>query len=226
MSGIYLYDPDRAALAQATPVAASSLGGTVFVEDARNDFANVFDPAELSGEEQHHRGHQRLGADAVLLALGTGAQSLLVVGERDGDSPADDPALSWLLRAGETLTPEGLAAYDESARQAFLAWSQVGGDAVGSEALDVLSAAEQGALLVSPVGYYVHEEPTAAASAAITTCGILIFLMFPLWLGVFLVAAAREVLPQAHATGHRPARRGLLQDRRARSGLRAVLRPL
>ncbi len=216
VSGIYLYDPDRAALVQATPVAASSLGGTVFVEDARNDFATL-DPAELSDERTSIEDVSGW-ADAVLLTLGTSAQSMLVVGERDDDPQTDDPTLAWLLRAGGTLTPEGLAVYDESARQAFLAWAQASRDAVGAigneqglqsewdeeggragqnvtaraKALDVLSAAEQGALLVSPVGYYVHEEPTAAASAASATCGVLIFLMFPLWLGVFLMAAARR----------------------------------
>ena len=112
--------------------------------------------------------------------------------------PADEPAGTLEYAAFAELVedprPDDLAAYDEQARKAVARLVEATGD---TGAMRIVSDAIEGtagddALLISPSGYYLHEEMSPEARAMITTCGVLAIAVFPLFLGLALVLAARR----------------------------------
>ena len=181
VSGLYLFDSSTSTLRQARTVWATSddLGAQreVFVESARNEYAAI----ELSELP-----------DGLAISDATdypflGGVHVSGAGEEEGVS------LSWKVEnavddlLSSELDAASLPGYDARARA-------VAEEAAKSYADDPsLDLAELGGgLAVSPVGYYLYEPPSLGARVMSGTFGTLAFLMFPLWFGVCIAAAARR----------------------------------
>ncbi len=187
LAGIYAYDPEADELYQAEGVVVASREDgylrEVFVESARSRLA-ALDPAEL-------------GSSAVLEDI-TGY--LFPAGYLAYDGGLSDAAYTVYLSVegavadllDQELTPANIASYDAAARSvverenAYYLGSDAAADTRGE------TAGETASLRTSPVGYYVYVRPTLGARVMSGVFGTLSFLMFPLWFGLCIWAAARR----------------------------------
>ena len=112
-----------------------------------------------------------------------------------GETPQE---LQALVGEDGGIAPDDMAAYDAAARQAFDLWlaEQPASPYAtlfpqGSQQVAGEEGPEEG-LRMSPVAYYLYSPPSDEARALSTAFGFLTFLMFPLWFGACIFAAARR----------------------------------
>lgn len=181
-SGLYVYDADEKALVPARSLSIDAAGNELFVqraEDARAPILLDDAPKSLMIE----------GARAYPYVYET-------AGEEDGAASLDERFASseeLLGYKGEGGIPaRDVAAYDAAAREVFDDWMAENPDNPYGSFIGGAEGARFGDLLVSPVGYYAHMEPTEGARVLSALFGLLTFLMFPLWFGLCIFAAARR----------------------------------
>ena len=189
VAGLYLYDGDRAALGPAESVPVDGNGASVFVGVARQDMALL-----PLGQLPPQTWIEDVSDYRPLTLSGIGGTPGSMVAER-GETPQE---LQALVGEDGGIAPDDMAAYDAAARQAFDLWlaeqpaspyatlfPQGSQQAAGEE------GPEEG-LRMSPVAYYLYSPPSDEARALSTAFGFLTFLMFPLWFGACIFAAARR----------------------------------
>ncbi len=181
VSGLYLFDPSTSTLRQARTVWATSddLGAQreVFVESARNEYAAI-ELSELSDE----------------LAISDATDYPFMGGMRVSDAGEEGGvSLSWKVEdavddlLSSELDTASLPDYDARARAVA---EEAAKSYADDPSLDLAKLG--GGLAVSPVGYYLYKPPSLGARVMSGTFGTLAFLMFPLWFGVCIAAAARR----------------------------------
>ena len=209
-TGLFIYNADTAQLVPARSIAIDTEGNAVFVEAARDSAsplaANEVSPSTVIVDASDYYHEAELSASLDSIEEAASDEEPAASG---GKSAAPSDAL---IPSSETqVAPAILAAYDEAARTAFDEWASVhpespyaeyvgaaaaAGSAAGpgesADEGDVPAAEGAGALLVSPIGYYLHTPPSAEANALSSLFGLLAFLMFPLWFGVCIFAAAHR----------------------------------
>lgn len=187
LSGLYLYDEDERALVPARSIEIDANGSTFFVQSYR-DGASDIDIDDLSPnvsirDASDYR-YTTLSQDSI-------GDSFTIEESEWYDAEMD------LLVDENGIPPENIPEYDELAQAAFDEWLTAHPDSpyadlfdVGDESEDESDLAE--GMLASPIGYYQSTPPSAEASALYSLFGVLAFLMFPLWFGLCIFAAAHR----------------------------------
>lgn len=186
VSGLYLYDAQNEVLVPARAVDIDENGSSVFVQTVRGDVSEM-PLVDLSSLVEI--------TDASDYQYAAGTYLYGSASDEDGTLSIETPGTSGLPELPEDaeLTPAELPAYDALARERFDAWlvanpdspyaSFFGGDDQDGDTVG---------LLTSAVGYYLNTPPSEGAQALSTLFGLLTFLMFPLWFGLCIFAAARR----------------------------------
>ena len=205
-SGLFVYDANTAQLVPARSIAIDTEGSAVFVEAAR-DSASRLAAQEIAASTLITDASDYYYARDLSASANSDETA---PPDEDGNTGADTEELDrerGAASSGGTLTPEpetqvapeSLAVYDEAARRAFDEWaaahpespySDYFGSSAGAEVPNNTEAVRN--LLVSPIGYYLYTPPSAEASALSSLFGLLAFLMFPLWFGMCIFAAAHR----------------------------------
>lgn len=198
-SGIYLYDADNNALVPARSIAIDDAGNELFVERAndlqRTISLNNASPAlVIESAQAYPYVYEVERSDENALSfeeLITDSGALSAIEGPDGIAAQDVSAYDALARE---IFEAWATARDDNPYRAFFEEEDASGTEGGSDAAapDASGAAHFGELLVSPVGYYAHTEPSEEARVLSTVFGLLTFLMFPLWFGICIFAAARR----------------------------------
>ncbi|WP_080801293.1 sensor histidine kinase [Arabiibacter massiliensis] len=171
----------------------STVTGSIFAS-LQNDM--TADAYEMAGIYVYDAEQNAL-VPARSLSVDEAGNELFVQRADDARSPIalDDPPQSLVIESykGEGgIRAQDVAAYDARARELFGEWvADNPGNPYGG-LFDGTDAARFGDLLVSPTGYYAHTEPSEGARVLSTLFGLLTFLMFPLWFGLCIFAAARR----------------------------------
>lgn len=196
-SGLYLYDTATNALVPARSLAIDQAGNELFVEradDGREPLPIDNPPASLLVESAQSYPY------AYLVETGEGGELVL-----EGYL-ADSSELS-AFEGEEGIAVQDVPAYDARARELFDEWAAKNPENPYRAFLDAeaggnaAEASQFGDLIVSPIGYYAHTVPSEDARALSTLFGLLTFLMFPLWFGVCIFAAARRFYRMRLAPG-------------------------
>ncbi|MFR1639937.1 MAG: HAMP domain-containing protein [Eggerthellaceae bacterium] len=188
ISGLYLYDKDADDLVPARTVEVSMDGSTVLVQTVRNGMASI---ARVD-----------LPADTSVLDASDYAYSSSDL-ESDSFGP-DYGETSIEENFGSDLSISNLPSYDAWARDQFDRWlaenpASPYASFFPSGSADGLGSAE--GLMASAVGYYLNTPPSPEAQALSAVFGLLSFIMFPLWFGVCIFAAARRFYRMRLAPG-------------------------
>ena len=188
VSGLYLYDKDADDLVPARTVEVSMDGSTVLVQTVRNGMASIA---------------------RVDLPAGTGVMDAsdyaYSAGDLESDSLGPDYSETSIEENfGSDLSISNLPSYDAWARDQFDRWlaenpASPYASFFPSGSADGLASTE--GLMVSAVGYYLNTPPSPEAEALSAAFGLLSFLMFPLWFGVCIFAAARRFYRMRLAPG-------------------------
>lgn len=192
-TGLFLYDATAGLLQPARSVQLDEQGSTLYVQTA-SDYRKALAVSQLS-ESTHitdASGHTYTAYSSVESPDGEGdggGES----GEDEADTSfesflASDSGLAAFWNDEGYLPPANLAAYDAAARLLFEEWAA----AHPEDPLADFARASTSRMPASPVGYYVYSLPTPEARALSGLFGLLTFLMFPLWFGVCIFAAARR----------------------------------
>ncbi|MBX9032476.1 HAMP domain-containing histidine kinase [Gordonibacter massiliensis] len=184
VAGLYLYDKEADALVPARTVEMSVDGSSAFVQTMRNGIESIA-RENLSDDTNV--------MDASDYALYSGSV----------DSGSDEAS------GKEGLYPDAsianLPAYDAWARDRFDAWLAENPDSPYASFFATGTASGDGSptegLMTSAIGYYLNTPPSPGAQALNTLFGLLSFLMFPLWFGVCIFAAARRFYRKRLAPG-------------------------
>ena len=184
ISGLYLYDAQDDTLVPARAVDIDENGSSMFVQTVRGDMA-ALPLVELSSLAEV--------TDASDYQYAPGPSSL------SGTKNSEDDAFSIEIPDQVELTASELPAYDIQAQERFEAWLAEHPDSpyasfFSSETDNAESDAKtsETGLLTSAIGYYVYTPPSDEARALSSLFGLLAFLMFPLWFGACIFAAARR----------------------------------
>ncbi|MFR8009468.1 MAG: HAMP domain-containing protein, partial [Gordonibacter urolithinfaciens] len=196
-SGLYLYDTGTNALVPARSLAIDQEGNELFVQradDGREPLPIDNPPASLLVESAQsypyaYRVETGEGGDLVLEGYLADSSELSAFEGEEGIAVQDVPAYDARARK---LFDEWAAKNPDNPYRAFLD-TETGSDASESS--------QFGDLLVSPIGYYAHTVPSEDARALSTLFGLLTFLMFPLWFGACIFAAARRFYRMRLAPG-------------------------
>ena len=196
-SGLYLYDTGTNALVPARSLAIDQEGNELFVQradDGREPLPIDNPPASLLVESAQSYPY------AYRVETGEGGELVL-----EGYL-ADSSELSS-FEGEEGIAVRDVPAYDARARKLFDEWAAKNPDNPYRAFLDTETGSDAsessqfGDLLVSPIGYYAHTVPSEDARALSTLFGLLTFLMFPLWFGACIFAAARRFYRMRLAPG-------------------------
>lgn len=196
-SGLYLYDTGTNALVPARSLAIDQEGNELFVQradDGREPLPIDNPPASLLVESAQ--------SYPYAYRVETGERGEFVL---EGYL-ADSSELS-AFEGEEGIAVQDVPAYDARARKLFDEWAAKNPDNPYRAFLDTETGSDAsessqfGDLLVSPIGYYAHTVPSEDARALSTLFGLLTFLMFPLWFGACIFAAARRFYRMRLAPG-------------------------
>lgn len=187
-TGLFIYDANAGLLQPARSVQLDEQGSTLYVQTA-SDYRNPLTVSQLN-ESTHI-------SDASGHTYTTFAAES-PDGEGGGESVEGDNSFEFTLASDSDLAsfwndegylpPANLAAYDAAARLLFEEWAAAHPD----DPLADFARASTSRMPASPVGYYVYSLPSPEARALSGLFGLLTFLMFPLWFGVCIFAAARR----------------------------------
>lgn len=183
ISGLYLYDKETDSLVAARSIEVTSDSRLAFVQSARDGMQSIA-RAELP--------ESTAVADAS-------DYSFVYDFNYESSGEQETPELTF----GTEATLENLPAYDAWARERFDAWLAENPDSPYAP-LFSLNTAEGSAAegpMTSPVGYYLSTPASPSALALSSLFGFLSFLMFPLWFGVCIFAAARRFFRMRLAPG-------------------------
>lgn len=191
VSGLYLFDAQDEMLVPARAVEIDENGSSVFVQTVRGDVTEM-PLADLSSLVEITDASDYQYAPGTTYLYGSAS-------DEEGSFSIETPGTSDLPELPENveLTPDELPAYDALARERFDAWLAANPD---SPYASFFSGGDQDSdtvgLLTSAVGYYLNTPPSDEAQALSAAFGMLTFLMFPLWFGLCIFAAARRFFGQ------------------------------
>lgn len=196
LTGLYLYDADDDALIPARLVEVSTEGNTMFVQTVRDGLASLA-RTDLSANTNVREASDYSYVSTPYDSLSSSSED---------ESPEEESS----AQEGETpptpeeLTVESLPSYDTWARSQFESWLASHPESpyhAFFTAGGATSSDNTTGLLTSAVGYYLSTPPSAGASALSALFGLLTFLMFPLWFGLCIFAAARRFFRMRLAPG-------------------------
>ncbi|MCB7036801.1 sensor histidine kinase [Eggerthella sinensis] len=189
MSGLYLYDESTDSLVPARAVEIDENGSSVFVQTVRDDMTSlpmrdVSPLTSITDASDYQYTSVTFGLSGSQSSDET-SDALTIEAPEDEDLPAED------------LSVEGLPVYDAQARARFYAWIEEHPESPYAAffSADDDPAFDNGSssgLLTSPIGYYLSTPPSDEALLLSSLFGTLTFLMFPLWFGLCIFAAARR----------------------------------
>ena len=187
VSGLYLYDKDADALVPARTIEMSIDGSSAFVQTMRNGMESIA-REDLSAETGV--------TDASDYSFSSSSSESGSFGPGYGEASSEGGF-------GSDVTVSNLPAYDAWAREQFDAWLAENPDSPYAAFFSSESAGDGSTegLMTSAVGYYLSTPPSPGAQALNTLFGLLSFLMFPLWFGVCIFAAARRFYRMRLAPG-------------------------
>ena len=188
MSGLYVYDESTNSLVPARAVEIDENGSNVFVQTVRDDMtslpmSDVSPLTSITDASDYQYTSASFGLSGSL-SNDEDSNELTIEVPEDEDMPAED------------LSVEGLPAYDAQARARFYAWIEEHPEspyaAFFSGDDPALDAESSYGLITSAIGYYLSTPPSDEALLLSSLFGTLTFLMFPLWFGLCIFAAARR----------------------------------
>ena len=179
ISGLYLYDAHNRTLVPARAVDIDENGSSVFVQTVRGEMTEM-PLTDLSSLVEITDASDYQYSPGTAYLYGSANDDALSVETPEAPDQAK-------------LTPAELPAYDAKARDRFDAWLAANPDSPYTSFFD--GDSQDGntvGLLTSAVGYYVNTPPSEEAQALSSALELLTFLMFPLWFGLCIFAAARR----------------------------------
>ena len=179
ISGLYLYDAHNRTLVPARAVDIDENGSSVFVQTVRGEMTEM-PLTDLSSLVEITDASDYQYSPGTAYLYGSANDDALSVETPEAPDQTE-------------LTPAELPAYDAKARDRFDAWLAANPDSPYTSFFD--GDSQDGntvGLLTSAVGYYVNTPPSEEAQALSSALELLTFLMFPLWFGLCIFAAARR----------------------------------
>ena len=179
ISGLYLYDAHNRTLVPARAVDIDENGSSVFVQTVRGEMTEM-PLTDLSSLVEITDASDYQYSPETAYLYGSANDDALSVETPEAPDQTE-------------LTPAELPAYDAKARDRFDAWLAANPDSPYTSFFD--GDSQDGntvGLLTSAVGYYVNTPPSEEAQALSSALELLTFLMFPLWFGLCIFAAARR----------------------------------
>ena len=179
ISGLYLYDAHNRTLVPASAVDIDENGSSVFVQTVRGEMTEM-PLTDLSSLVEITDASDYQYSPGTAYLYGSANDDALSVETPEAPDQTE-------------LTPAELPAYDAKARDRFDAWLAANPDSPYTSFFD--GDSQDGntvGLLTSAVGYYVNTPPSEEAQALSSALELLTFLMFPLWFGLCIFAAARR----------------------------------
>lgn len=182
VSGLYLYDEAADALVPARAVEVDENGSSAFVQTVRDDMkslpmSTVSSQASITDASDYQYSDASSAFSGSLSSSGEYGSYVIEVPD------------------AEELSIEKLPAYDKQARAQFSAWVAEHPDSPYAAFFSPDDSSESNSatgLLTSAVGYHLTTQPSDEALVLARLFDMLALLMFPLWFGLCIFAAARR----------------------------------
>ena len=185
VTGLYIYDASDDALVPARAVDVTADGHTALVQTVRNGIGRIARESLPDSTSV---------ADASAYSYVNGESDVELSGSMSDSGFSSD------------VTMANLPAYDAQARDLFDRWLAENPDSPYAAFFSANPAGENAGtntegLMTSAVGYFLSTPPSSGAQALSSLFGLLSFLMFPLWFGACIFAAARRFFRMRLAPG-------------------------